>query len=145
MRMRRANSIRQIPWIGTLTKVVATHDWWLWLGLILTVPVGAFAASNDLEEGRKHWAFQPVTSSDPPSVKLAAWVKTPIDAFVLSALEAKGLTPAPVAEKRALIRRATFDLIGLPPTLEEVEAFVLDNSPDAFVKFVDRLLASPHY
>ena len=124
---------------------VADHVWWLWFGLILTVPLGAVAATNDLEEGRKHWAFQPVTFPDPPSVKLAAWVKTPIDAFVLSALEAKGLTPASVAEKRALIRRATFDLIGLPPTPEEVEAFVFDNSPDAFAKVVDQLLASPHY
>ena len=111
---------------------VADHGWWLWFGLILTVQLGAVAATNDLEEGRKHWAFQPVTFPDPPSVKLAAWVKTPIDAFVLSALEANGLMPAAVAEKRALIRRATFDLIGLPPTPEEVEAFVFDNSPYAF-------------
>src|SRR6185369_11952666 len=145
MRTRRVNSIGQFPWLDAMMHVVAGTRWRLWFGLILTVSVGAFAASNDLEEGRKHWAFQPVTFPDPPSVKLAAWVKTPIDAFVLSALEANGLTPAPVAEKRALIRRTTFDLIGLPPTPEEVEAFVFDNSPYAFAKVVDRLLASPHY
>src|SRR6266511_5365577 len=101
MRTRRGNRIGQGLWPGILMHVVADHRWWLWFGLILTVPMGAFAGSHDLEAGRKHWAFQPVISSDPPGVKRAAWVKTPIDAFVLSALEAKGLTPAPVAEKRA--------------------------------------------
>ena len=69
-----------------------------------------------LEERRKHWAFQAVVPGAPPTVKRAAWVKTPIDAFILSTLEAKGLRPAPAADKRALLRRATFDLTGLPPT-----------------------------
>jgi hypothetical protein len=73
------------------------------------------------------------------------WGQTPVDNFILATLEAKGLTPNPIADKRTLIRRATFDLIGLPPTPEEVEAFIKDESPDAFAKVVDRLLASPHY
>ncbi|MEO8426292.1 MAG: DUF1549 and DUF1553 domain-containing protein [Verrucomicrobiota bacterium] len=128
-----------------MLHVVADHGWRLCCALILTVPLFASAASNSLEAGRKHWAFQPVTVSDPPRVRLAAWVKTPVDAFILSTLEANGNSPAPVADKRVLIRRATFDLVGLPPTPEEVEAFVLDNSVDAFAKVVDRLLASPHY
>ncbi len=115
------------------------------LGLVLLLQVNAYAASSDLEEGRKHWAFQPVTAGDPPSGKLTSWVKTPIDAFILSTLEASKLTPAPTAEKRALIRRATFDLIGLPPTPEEVESFMLDNSADAFTRVIDRLLASKQY
>jgi mono/diheme cytochrome c family protein/cytochrome c553 len=92
-----------------------------------------------------HWAFQPVKKTTPPTVKNAAWIKSPIDRFVLAKLEAKNLAPAPAAGKRALIRRAYFDLIGLPPTPEEVEAFVRDTSPDAFAKVVDGLLTSPHY
>jgi hypothetical protein len=72
-------------------------------------------------------------------------VRSPIDRFVLAKLEAKGLRPAAAADKRTLIRRATFDLIGLPPTVEEIDAFLTDNAPDAFAKVIDRLLASPHY
>ncbi len=95
--------------------------------------------------GRRHWAFQPVTKPSLPTVKLAPWVRSPIDTFILAQLEAHGLRPTPPADKRTLIRRATFDLTGLPPTPDEVDAFVLDNSPDAFAKVVERLLASPHY
>jgi mono/diheme cytochrome c family protein len=95
---------------------------------------------------RKFWSFQPVPADVPvPMVKDAAWVKTPVDAFVLSALEAKGIKSNNPADKRTLIRRATFDLIGLPPTPAEVDAFLADTSPDAFAKVVERLLASPHY
>ena len=71
--------------------------------------------------------------------------QTPIDNFILAKLEEKGMKPVPHADKRTLIRRATFDLIGLPPTPEEVQTFVDDKSPNAFEKVVDRLLASPHY
>jgi len=92
-----------------------------------------------------HWAFQPVRRPAPPAVKNMAWVKSPIDAFILAELEKKGLTPAPPADRRTLIRRATFDLTGLPPTPEEVEAFIADRSPNAFAKVVERLLASPAY
>lgn len=93
----------------------------------------------------KLWSFQKVAPVKPPAVKRRDWARTPIDAFVLAALEGRGLTPAAPADKRTLIRRATFDLIGLPPTPEETEAFVADRSPDAFAKVVDRLLRSPHY
>lgn len=92
-----------------------------------------------------HWAFRPVRRPPVPAVKDRAWVKSPIDAFVLTKLEAKGLKPAPPADRRTLIRRATFDLTGLPPTAEEIEEFERDTSPDAFAKVVDRLLASPRY
>ncbi len=92
-----------------------------------------------------HWAFKPPTLPAIPSVQNVAWIANPIDHFVLAKLESAGLAPAPPADKRTLIRRATFDLIGLPPTAEEVNAFVADSSPDAFDKVVDRLLASPHY
>ena len=78
-------------------------------------------------------------------MKATGWPTSPLDRFILAELEKKGLTPAPPADKRTLIRRATFDLTGLPPTPEEVDAFLADQSPDAFAKVVDRLLASPHY
>ncbi|MBI2806234.1 MAG: DUF1549 domain-containing protein [Planctomycetes bacterium] len=94
---------------------------------------------------RAHWAYQPVKRPAVPSVKDKAWVRNPIDAFILAKLEAKGLAPAPPASKQALARRLYFDLNGLPPTPKEVEAFVNDKAPDAYEKLVDILLASPHY
>ncbi len=96
-------------------------------------------------ERKKFWSFQPVKNPALPAVKNLAWCKTPIDRFILAGLEAKGLKPAPQADRRTLIRRATFDLTGLPPTPEETDAFVADKSPDAWSKVVDRLLASPRY
>ncbi len=97
------------------------------------------------EADRQFWAFRPVADPPVPAVKDAAWPKNPIDHFILAALEAKGLKPVSPADKRTLIRRATFDLTGLPPTPEEIGAFLADNTPDAFAKVVDRLLASPAY
>jgi len=94
---------------------------------------------------RAFWSFQPVHKPPVPDVKDKAWAKTPIDHFVLAKLEAKGLRPVRPADKRALIRRATYDLTGLPPTPEDVDAFLKDKSPEAFATVVDRLLASPHY
>ena len=94
---------------------------------------------------RAFWSFQPLKKSEPPPVKNAVWAKTPIDHFILARLEEKGLAPGKPADQHTLIRRATFDLTGLPPTPEDVDAFLADRSPDAFAKVVDRLLASPHY
>ena len=96
-------------------------------------------------EERSFWSFRPVEDPPIPPVKDAAWPKSTIDRFVLAELEAKGLHPVAPADRRALIRRATFDLIGLPPTPEESEAFASDPSPGAFARVVDRLLADPHY
>ncbi len=98
-----------------------------------------------MAEGRKHWAFQPVKKPAQPAVKNEKWVKSPIDAFVLAKLEAKDMQPSVPADKRTLIRRAYFDLTGLPPTPEEVSAFLADRSPDAYEKLIDKLLASPRY
>lgn len=97
------------------------------------------------DEEKKFWAFQPMSHPTPPSVKNEAWVKSPIDRFILAKLEEKGLQPAPPADKVTLLRRATYDLTGLPPTEKEIAEFVNDNSPDAFKKVVERLLASPRY
>ncbi len=94
---------------------------------------------------KTHWAFQPVRPVAVPPVKNATLVKTPVDAFLQTALEAKGLSLAPAADRRTLLRRVTFDLHGLPPTAAEIEAFEKDQSPDAYEKVVDRLLASPRY
>jgi hypothetical protein len=92
-----------------------------------------------------HWAFQPMRPVPPPPVKDRGWVRSPIDAFVLARLEAEGIAPSGPADKRTLIRRATLDLLGIPPTAEEVEAFEADGSPDAYPRLIDRLLASPRY
>ncbi len=94
---------------------------------------------------RAFWSFQPVRKPAAPEVRDAQWARNDVDRFILARLEKEGLRPVRAADKRALIRRATFDLIGLPPTPEEVDAFVNDSSPEAFAKVVDRLLASPHY
>jgi Protein of unknown function (DUF1553)/Protein of unknown function (DUF1549) len=94
---------------------------------------------------RAHWAFQPVRRPAVPRVRAADRVRTPIDAFVLAKLEERGLGVSPPADRRELIRRVTFDLLGLPPSPDEIEDFVADTAPDAYERLVDRLLASPHY
>ena len=93
----------------------------------------------------KHWAFQPVADPLAPAVRDAAWPQTDLDRFILAKLDGAGLKPAPPADKRTLIRRVTFDLTGLPPTPEEIRAFLADDKPGAFERVVDRLLASKHY
>jgi cytochrome c553 len=92
-----------------------------------------------------HWLWKPVTPQTPPAVKNALWPRSDIDRFILAALEENHLSPAQPADRRTLIRRVYFDLTGLAPKPEEVEAFVSDSSPDAFAKVVDRLLASPQF
>ena len=94
---------------------------------------------------REHWAFQPIRGTTAPAVKDSRWAKGDIDRYVLAGLEKKGLAPAPPADRRTLIRRAAFDLTGLPPTPEQIEEFVNDRSTRAFENLVDRLLASPAF
>jgi len=101
--------------------------------------------SKVTDEDRKFWSFQPLAKVAPPAVKNEAWCRTPIDRFILAKIEEKGMMPSPDVEKEKLIRRAYFDLIGLPPTPAQVDKFVQDTSPQAFEKVVDELLASPHY
>lgn len=115
------------------------------------VKMGAPLPNTEVHENqitakaRNHWAFQPLTEPAVSSVQKDDWINTPVDTLILAALEQAGLATAPRADKRTLIRRASYDLIGLPPTPEEVAAFVADESPDAFARVVDRLLRSPHY
>jgi hypothetical protein len=94
---------------------------------------------------KQHWAFQPVKDAPAPPAKNSTWPRTTVDRFILAQLEAKGLAPSPPADKRTLIRRATYDLTGLPPTPQEVASFECDTTAGAFERVVDRLLASPHY
>jgi hypothetical protein len=96
-------------------------------------------------EDRTFWSFRPVLDPKSPGVRNTAWPQEGMDRFVMARLEAAGLQPSSPADKRTLIRRVTFDLIGLPPTPEEVDAFVQDESAEAFAKVVERLLASPRY
>jgi hypothetical protein len=91
------------------------------------------------------WSLLPVKNPPVPKVKNAKWGTNSLDAFILAKLEAKGMAPAPAADRRTLLRRVTFDLTGLPPTAEAIDAFVADKSPQAYEKVVDRLLASPRY
>ncbi len=122
------------------------------LGVVVLAIAGGLAfaqatrpAASTGEDAAQFWSVQPVQRPVPPSVGKTAWVRNPIDAFVLAKLEEKGLSPAPEADRRTLIRRLYFDLLGLPPAPRDVSAFVADPSPDAYEKLVDRLLASPHY
>ncbi len=125
------NWLRQgAPWPGAEQRAA----------LIPETPQGSFS-----EEQRSYWAFQPVTDPALPEVGDRAWAASPVDRFVLAKLEEHGFQPAPASDKLTLIRRATFDLTGLPPTPQEAEAFLADTSPSAFETVVDRLLASPHY
>ena len=103
-------------------------------------------AAFDLEKRkREQWCWQPVHPQEPPKVKDAEWVRDPVDAFILSKLEEKDITPAPPAEKRVWLRRVTFDLTGLPPNPADIDAFLRDDSAKAYEKVVDRLLASPQF
>jgi mono/diheme cytochrome c family protein len=104
------------------------------------------SSKNFITAGRRNfWSFLPLKRPDPPKVKDTSWPLNNIDKFVLARLEKDDLKPAPAADRRTLLRRVTYDLTGLPPTYEEVQAFEADKSPNAYEKVVDRLLASPHY
>lgn len=98
-----------------------------------------------VSEVKKHWAFIPPQRPAQPSVSQPTWVRNPIDAFILARLDKEQLKPSPAADRITLLRRLSLDLTGLPPTIEEVDAFVADKAPNAYEKQVDRLLASPHY
>ena len=139
----------KMPPSGKLPAQVAA-DFTAWIKLGAPWPAGSAPMAKSMAarvaEARSHlWSLQPVRKPALPTVKNAAWARTPIDRIVLAKLEAKGLQPAPPAARRDLIRRVTYDLIGLSPTPQEIDAFVSDKSPNAFEKVVDRLLASPLY
>ncbi len=127
-------------------QVVADLERWIESGAVWPKTVGS-AADPRAEAWKRHWAFQKIADPTLPEVKDRAWPRSSVDHFILAKLEEKGLAPSPQADRLTLIRRASFDLIGLPPTPEDVQAFQNDPAPtnEAFAKIVDRLLASPRY
>ena len=140
----------QMPPKGKLAdRDIAIIEKWVKDGL----PVSADRLGGEIakksgfitEEAKKYWAYQPVRRSAAPEVRDRGWVKTPIDAFILAKLDAKNLRPVKPADRGALARRAYYNLTGLPPTPEVIDAFVADRSADAWEKLIDKLLASPHY
>lgn len=141
----------KMPPAGKLSEVeIAKLKRWIDLGApwpatpkgVVVTPGEKFQI-NDAH--RRWWAFQPVRSMAPPAVGKVSWVRSEIDGYIFAQLQARGISPAKPADKRSLIRRATFDLTGLPPTSGEVDVFLRDDSAEAFAKVVDRLLASPAY
>ncbi len=102
-------------------------------------------AEEFTDEERAYWAFQAISNPEIPKVRADDWVRNPIDAFILERIDAEKLVPTPEADRRTLIRRATLDLLGVPPTAEAIETFVKDPDPDAYERLVDRLLESPRY
>jgi hypothetical protein len=141
--VRRGGELKMPPSKPLLAESITVLETWVKMGA--PWPASKSAGSDQAEAWKKHWAFQPAKNPPQPTVKNAAWPRTSIDHFILAALEAKELTPSAPAERRTLIRRAYIDLIGLPPSVEEVEAFVASTDSDAYPKLIDHLLSSPHY
>ncbi len=127
--------------------VIADFEAWVKMGAPdpRTGPAAAPHATIDPAKAREFWSFRVPVKSAPPMVNRTAWPRGEIDSFLLAALEARGLSPVGDASRPRLLRRVTFDLTGLPPTLEELDAFLADDTPEAFAKTVDRLLASPRF
>jgi hypothetical protein len=140
--------LRMPPKAKLPDEVVADFEAWVKMGAPdpRAEPDGVLARSPiDIAKGREFWSFRPPRRAAPPAVQRADWPRGEIDRFLLAALEARGLAPVADAGRTRLLRRVTFDLVGLPPTPEEVDAFLKDDSPEAFARVVDRLLASPHF
>ena len=143
-----ANEHLQMPPRGKLPpREVATLTEWVRRGLPFPDAAPAVTARKaiDFAAGRRFWSFQPLKTPPTPTISSRAWGERRLDAFVLAAMERRGLRPSPPAVRRVLVRRAYFDLVGLPPTPREVEEFVSDSRPDAYPRLVERLLASPRY
>ncbi len=125
---------------------IAVLEEWVKRGVPYPGPSAVVAKTGiDLVAGKNFWSFLPVASHTPPNVRNTAWPRGRVDRFLLADMEKHGLTPSPVADRRTLIRRLSFDLLGLPPTPAEVDTFVRDDRPDAYERLVERLLASPRY
>ena len=131
----------RMPMGGELPAAeIETIRQWIAEGAVWPEGVGAQVSEVD-----KHWAFIPPVRPDLPEVRDEAWVKNPIDRFILARLEQEGLEPSPQAKRVKLLRRVHLDLVGLPPTIEEADAFLADTSSAAYAELVDKLLDSPHY
>ncbi|MFN0170483.1 MAG: PSD1 and planctomycete cytochrome C domain-containing protein [Bryobacteraceae bacterium] len=139
----------RMPPTGPLSEAeIAVLARWVALGALWpaeSAAVPPLASFDIATRKREHWAWQPVQAAEPPAVRDSAWPLQPVDRFLLATLVKRGLTPAPPADLRTLIRRLSFDLTGLPPTPEEIHAFEQDSAADAYLKLVDRLLESPRF
>jgi hypothetical protein len=147
--IRRNDGLEMPPDKPLTESQIATLSQWVERGASWSndavVPLTAPSSEAFAKARREHWSFQPVRRPSTPPVRNATWSLNSIDPFILAKLEAAGLPPAPRADKRTLLRRVSLDLTGLPPTFAEVQAFEADDSPDAYCRLVDRLLASPRY
>jgi len=142
--LRHENGLEMPPKKARLPESTIA-DFAKWIDMGAPDPREGDAVAAAIAEGRRHWAFQPVVQPATPEVKANAWVRGPIDAFILAKLEEREWTPSPPASREDLLRRVTFDLTGLPPTPEEIDAFLNDAAPQAYEQVVDRLLGSRHY
>jgi hypothetical protein len=143
--VRQLSPDLSMPPKGKLPEaVIADLERWIAMGAPDPRGDKARAGGIDFAAARKHWAYQPIRRPQLPTVARSAGA-SPLDAFILAKLEENGLGPSPPADRRTLIRRAYYDLIGLPPTAAEVERFIADTSPDGFARVVDHLLTSPRY
>jgi len=154
--IRYTNEVRMPPKKKLPDATVKLFEEWVKMGApwpedakaqaLPVTPASGERKVDAFEEARRTlWSLQPVTRPTPPTVKSNEAVANDVDRFIIAKLEAQGIAPSPRADRRTLIRRVTFDLIGLPPTFAEVEAFAIDKDADAWEKVIDRLLASPHY
>jgi hypothetical protein len=146
--VRYANEELQMPPDGKLSEEeISDLERWIKNGAPdpRSTPTKHAGKKMDIAAARDHWSLRPISNPEAPAVRDVSWPSNDIDRFILARLEEHGLAPAADADKRALIRRATYDLIGLPPTPGEVEAFLADDSDEAFSHVVERLLASPRY
>ncbi|MBT3636600.1 MAG: DUF1549 domain-containing protein, partial [Opitutae bacterium] len=146
------NDLRMPPNKKLPKHVLADFEKWIAMGAPdpRDAPMEVVAETSgpqgkSLEEGRKFWAFLPLVAPQPPTITDDAWADDELDRYVLSKIEERDLKPAPLADKATLLRRAYFDLTGLPPAVEQIETFLADDSPDAYAKVVDELLASPRF
>ncbi len=152
-RIRDRGDLQMPPETRLKKSEIAVLEQWVKQGAVWPEYKGSKTIKRQSESGfppfsdaqKSYWAFQPIEDVVPPKVEEKSWPTSPVDRFVLAKIAEKGLTPSPPAERRALIRRVTFDLIGLPPTPQEIDAFLKDASLQAYEKVVDQLLKSPHY
>jgi len=146
MKALRHDEIKMPPAGKLPAEVVADFEKWIAMGAPDPREGTGKTAKReiDVEAGKKFWAFQPLAKPMPPEIK-SPWTRTPIDRFILAKLEEKKLRPNDLASREKLLRRVSYDLVGLPPSLEERDAFLNDKSPDAYEKLIDRLLQSPQY
>src|SRR5437588_5089923 len=143
--VRYAGEIKMPPRGKLPAQAVEVLTAWVKMGVPWPQERASSGSDALAESWQRHWAFEPVKKPVLTTSKERNWPRSTIDRLILARLEASGLSPSAPADRRTLLRRATLDLLGLPPSPEEIEAFEADRAPDAFARVVERLLASPHY